>query len=63
MNIPLDNILAAMIDQNDGDIFLGQEYVVKEYGGKAIAITHDPLRDGWSLTLVDEKDVTYDDGE
>lgn len=61
MNIDLEFILAALADQNDGELFLGAEFLRKNYEGKVLAMTADPLRDGLSIELVKESEVTYDD--
>lgn len=61
MNIDIEMILAALIDQNDNELFLGKEYLEKSYAGMVIAMTYDALRDGVMLELVKESEVTYDD--
>jgi hypothetical protein len=61
MKIDLEFILAALADQNDGELFLGEEYLKKSYEGMVIAMTVDPLKSGLSMELVKESEVTYDD--
>jgi hypothetical protein len=61
MNIALETLLAALVDQNDGELFLGREYLQRDYDGMLLAITPDPLRDGLKFELVEQDDVTYDD--
>lgn len=60
--INIENILAALIDQ-EGELFLGDEYMRKSYEGKVIAIEPDYLRDGLKMTLMDESEVEYDDND
>ena len=61
MKIDLEFILAALADQNDGELFLGEEFLKKSYEGMVIAMTVDPLKSGLSIELVKESEVTYDD--
>lgn len=61
MNIALETILAMLIDQNDGELFLGREFFEKDYEGMALAMSYDALRNGMVLELVKESEVTYDD--
>lgn len=61
MNVELEGVLAALIDQNEGELFLGSEFIAKDYAGKAIAIQADALRDGWVMSLVNVKEVQFED--
>ena len=60
-NLSLELLLAALIDQNDGELFLGREFLKKDYAGQMLAITPDPARDGIKFELIEEDDVIYDD--
>lgn len=63
MNIHLELLIAAYLLQ-EGEMFIGDEFIVKtDYVGKAIAIEPDHLRSGWRLTLVEEKDIEYDEDD
>ena len=61
MKIDLEAILAALIDQNEGELFIGMEYMDRNYEGKAIAIDLDALRNGIAMTLIDTEEIKYDD--
>lgn len=61
MNIAMETILAALVDQNDGELFLGKEFMNKNYEGWLLAITPDPLRDGIKFELIEQDKVTYDE--
>lgn len=60
--IELEWILAALIKQNDGEVFVGKEFLEDSNEGLVMAITYDHLRDGMLLELVKESEVEYDDG-
>lgn len=60
MNFPVELFLAAFVEQ-EGEIFIGAEYLDRSYEGKALALEPDMLRDGVVISLVDESEVTYDD--
>jgi len=61
MKIDIELILAALIEQNDGELFLGEEYLKKNYEGMVIAMAVDAENRGMLFELVNESEVTYDD--
>lgn len=61
MNIDIELILAALIEQNDGELFLGEQYLKKSYEGMVIAMAVDAENKRLLFELVDESEVKYDD--
>lgn len=63
MKISLETVVAALVDQNEGELFLGREFMEKDYDGMVLAMTYDAVRNGMQIELVEESRVTYDDNE
>lgn len=61
MNIDIELILAALIEQSDGELFLGEDYLKKSYEGMVIAMSVDAENKGLLFELVNESEVQYDD--
>jgi hypothetical protein len=61
MKVDIELILAALIDQSDGELFLGEDYLKKSYEGMVIAMAVDAENRGMLFELVNESEVTYDD--
>jgi hypothetical protein len=61
MKVDIELILAALIEQSDGELFLGEDYLKKSYEGMVIAMAVDAENRGMLFELVNESEVTYDD--
>lgn len=59
--IAIEEILAAVIDDNGGRLEINRESMEKSYDGKVMAIDYDYKKERVVLTLVDGEDVDYED--
>lgn len=60
MNFDLEVLFAALLDTaHDGGVFIPRSSLMKDYSGRAIAISPD--HDGVYLSVVSESEIEYEE--
>lgn len=60
MNVAIEEVLAALIDDNDGELTITPEQLSKNRAGMIIAIDFDDERNLVVFTLQDAEDIIYE---
>lgn len=63
MNIAVEELLALLIMQQEGDggTFIPREDLEKDLSGLSIGLDWDMVRDGVVLFMIEKEDILYDE--